>query len=102
MFEHEKALVLSWNSCAISHSTIDNRILFGVLAYSKILPGVTLNQFYEVFVWSLNCLSTGMFPACDHHGREFDENYYPERAAKANHKLADGYVGAWSEFRGYG
>ncbi len=100
LFEHEKVLVLSWNSVAVGHTTIDNRILFGTLAYSKVLGGVTLNEFYTVFVWSLNALSTGLFPEADHNGRRFDADYYPEKAKLAGNPIAGGFVGAWSEFRG--
>ena len=102
LFEAEKALVLSWNSVAVSRSTVDNRILFGVVQMSKAIPGLTLHQFYTVFVWSMNALSTGKFPEEDHNGKKFDCNYYPERAEMAGKPLAGGYVGAWSEFRGKG
>ena len=100
LFEHEKALVLSWNSVAVQRTTIDNRILFGTMACSKIITGLTLHQFYLVFVWSMNCLAEGKFPARDHRNRKFGPDYYPERAAKAGNPLAGNYVGAWSEFRG--
>ena len=100
LFEHEKVLVFSWNSVAVERSTIDNRILFGTLAYSKIIPGLTLYEFYDVFVWSLNALSYGRFPSVDHKGKKFDESYYPWRAAMAGQALAGDFVGLWSEFRG--
>ena len=105
VFEHEKALIMSWNSVAVQHATIDNRILFGVIPMSKVIAGLTLHQFYEVFVWSLTALSRGQFPYEDHKQRKFDEHYYPERAKLAGKPLAGvngqiGYVGGWSEMRG--
>ena len=102
IFESEKALILSWNSVAVNHLTIDNRILFGTLLYTSILPGVTLQQFYKVFVWSMNCLSRGFYPYEDHEGKAFGADYYPQRAENAGKAIAGGYVGAWSEFRGGG
>jgi hypothetical protein len=101
IFDHDKALCVSWNSVAVQHQTIDNRILFGTLSLTKMVPGLTLHEFYRVFVWSLNALSTGKFPYGDHNGKLFDQNYYPDKAANAGKQLAGGFVGAWSEFRGF-
>jgi hypothetical protein len=96
----EKALILSWNSVAVQHTTVDNRNAFGTLPYSKIIPHLTMHQFYEVFVWSMNALATGVFPDRDHTGKKFTEDFHPERARLAGQWLAGGFVGAWSEFRG--
>ena len=96
----EKALVLSWNSVAVAHSTIDNRILFGSILGKKIIPELTLGQFYKVFVWAINVLAIGIFPDSDHNGRKFGPNYFPQRAAKAGQQIAGGFICAWSELRG--
>ena len=92
---------MSWNSVAVQHATIDNRILFGVIPMSKVIPGLTLHQFYEVSVWSLKALGLGVFPSEDHNKRKFDEHYHPERAKLAGKPLAGvngqiGYEGGWS------
>jgi len=76
-----------------------HRTLFCTMACGKIIAGVTLHQFHTVFVWSMNCLAEGQFPAKDHPNRKFGPNYVPERAAKAGDPLAGKYMGAWSEFR---
>jgi hypothetical protein len=101
IFEHEKVLVLSWNSVAVQRSTIDNRMLFGVFPCSKMVPDRSLQMFYKVFVWSLKCLADGLFPHEDHLGVKFGPNYYPHRAALAGKALAGSFIGAWSEFRGH-
>ena len=73
-----QALIMSWNSVAVSHTTIDNRILYGCLQYRHITEN-TLEEWYRVLVWSLGALADGRFPEADHNGKKFDATYYPSR-----------------------
>jgi len=66
IWQHEKVLVLSWNSVAVDLDTSNNRIVFAVVQLLSALPGVTLYEYYLVLKWSLNCLNEGKFPKKDH------------------------------------
>lgn len=65
---HEKALIISWNSVAVSHTTLDNRILFAAVGLMRAVPRQTLWSVYAVLAWSLYWLSRGQHPDRDHKG----------------------------------
>ena len=72
IFQGEKYLVVSWNSCAAEgRKTLDNRMLIACILYNRLVEGVSLNQLYRVLVWSLDALATGIYPEKDHDGTEF-------------------------------
>ena len=101
IFQGDKYLVLSWNSCAAGvRMTLDNRMLFACVLYNRLVEGVSLNQLYRVLVWSLDALATGKYPEKDHDGTEFSKSHHPKRAKMAGKQIADGYRGAFSEMRG--
>ena len=101
IFQGDKYLVVSWNSCAAQgRTTLDNRILFACILYNRLVEGVSLNQLYRVLVWSLDALATGRYPHKDHDGKEFSKCHHPDRARMAGEQIADGYCGAFSEMRG--
>ena len=101
IFQGDKYLVLSWNSCAAQgRKTLDNRMLFACVLYNRLVEGVSLNQLYRILVWSLDALATGKYPEKDHDGIEFSKSHHPKRAQMAGQKIADGYRGAFSEMRG--
>eukprot|EP00959_Pyramimonas_sp_CCMP1952_P109428 2288702-Pyramimonas_sp.AAC.1 len=92
--------MLLWGGTIENHETILSRIVFTEVQYSKIVPDKTLDQIYEVLVWSLEWLAIGEYPPVDHRGRQFNAEYEPGRAALAGKPLAGGYRGVWSEMRG--
>lgn len=65
IWQHEKVLIISWNSVAVNTDTFNNKILFCAVQLLSALPGITLNEYYDVLRWSLNCLSSGFFPDKD-------------------------------------
>ena len=93
-------LVLLWGSVAVSNLTLDSRIVFSAITYAHIIPEKTLPALYHIFVWSLNCLASGVYPTHDHEGKEFSATYHPKRASLAGTPLANGYRGIWAELRG--
>jgi hypothetical protein len=100
-FFSEKVLVLSWNSVAVSLSTMDNRILFACCDLNKAVEGVTLQELNRVLLWSFRALLQGKFPYEDHLGRAFTRGYHPERWRLRGQDLtSQGFIGAFSEVRG--
>ena len=87
VFQHEKILILSWNSVAVEMDTLNNRILFGVIQHITAIPGVTEHEFYLVLAWSLNCMSKGIFPDKDM-GRQGILKMMRDGASKHASKLA--------------
>ena len=101
IFQGDKYLVVSWNSCAAEgRKTLDSRILIACVLFNTLVEGVSLNQLYRVLVWSLDALATGKYPAKDHDGTKFSKSHHPKRAKMAGKQIADGYRGAFSEMRG--
>jgi len=94
-------LVLTWGSVAHELVTLDSRILFAGVLLNTVVPGKTLEALYKVFVWSLNCMARGEYPATDHNGVPFSAAYTPKRHALRGHRLHQtGLRGVWSELRG--
>ncbi len=55
VYQHEKFLVVSWNSVAVQHMTLDNRMLFGCLA-CRYITDETLEDTFVYRCYSyLNC-----------------------------------------------
>ena len=101
VFQNEKVLVLTWGSVARELLTLDSRILFSAVQFAHAVPDMTIPVLYEVLTWSLNVMSSGVFPAADHRGVPFSETYHPQRFALAGSNLTDAsFVGVWSEMRG--
>ena len=100
----EAMLVVTWNSVATELSTIDSRMLFGILKLSEKVKDdqdSTMQMFYSVLQWSLDALSKGRFPTHDHLGRPFSAVHDPARFLLSQKRaLASGFVGAWAEMRG--
>ena len=102
----EKITAVSWGGLCRKGTTEDTRLLFICLKHSQMVGGnATLYKAFEVLSWSMGCLATGVHPACDETGRQFDEDYCPERAALAGQPLFRGpdgrnLHGAWAELRG--
>jgi hypothetical protein len=61
--QHDKVLIISWNSVAVNLDTINNKILFAAIQLLPAVAGITLNEYYMVLKWSLNCLNQGKYPA---------------------------------------
>ena len=80
-FEHdcklrqEGILVVTWGSVAQRGSTLDTRLLFSMIKVRQTVKDVTLEQFYEVLKWSLECLADGHHPYKDHLGVPFSNDY---------------------------
>ena len=101
LYQSEKMLIITWNSLATQHLTLDSRILFGALTYAHAVPGKTVDVLYEVLAWSLNCIAEGRFPWCDHRGRLFSREHHPDRFRVAGSPLtAAGHRGIFAELRG--
>ena len=100
VFNNEKVLMLLWGGVIKNHETLFSRIVFTAVQYSRVVPEKTLDEIYEVFVWSMTWLAIGEFPPVDHKGRAFDDDYYPDRARLAGQRLAGSFVGVVSEMRG--
>jgi hypothetical protein len=101
----ESILVVSWGSVVRKMPTIESRLVFSMLKLRHILKDPqdsTMTEFYKVFVWSLQALSSGEFPSCDHNGVPFSNTYHPQRYAKylSGEAIAGGWVGAFAEMRG--
>ena len=91
---------MTWGSVIPERPTLDNRILFGCVQYSKVHEAFTLREFYRVLVWSLNALAEGFHPYTDQWDVPFSREHYPDRFLKAGTPLtSDGWIGAFSEFR---
>ncbi len=65
MHQHDKVLIITWNSVSVSLDTLNNRIVFAAIQLLPAIPGITLYEYYLVLQWSLNALSAGEFPAKD-------------------------------------
>ena len=63
---HDKALMLSWGSCAVAGAgTLDSRLLFCIVRLSELLRP---DDLLAVLTWSLNVLGDGHWPEADHTG----------------------------------
>ena len=69
VFNNEKVLMLLWGGGIKNHETLFSRIVFTAVQYSRVVPEKTLDEIYEVFVWSMTWLAIGEFPPVDHKGR---------------------------------
>ena len=85
VFQNEKILVLLWGGVVENHPTLISRLLFSAIAYSRLIPGVTLPQVYKVWKWSFTWLAIGEYPDRDHLGRVLDQGIAPTaRSGQAN------------------
>ncbi len=102
MHGHESTLIVTWNSLAVKHATLDSRIVFSMLRVADIDKRAqkTLQVLYRVLSWSFNALASGRHPYADHLGQPFSSHHHPRRFELAGQLLAGGMRGAWGELRG--
>ena len=75
-----QVLVLTWGSIAAHLPTLDSRLIFTMVRAGDMIPG-SLHALLEVLVWSLQALAEGVFPRCDHKGREFSDGLISGRGS---------------------
>jgi len=100
VFQTEKILVLLRGGVVENHPTLISRLLFTAVPYRHVIPHITLSEIYKVWKWSLTWLAIGEYPPTDHNGRAFGPDYMPGRARLAGQRIADAFVGVFSEMRG--
>lgn len=82
----------SWCSLLASGSTLDfNFFIFSFFSalYSSSSVGSTLNIFFKVLCWSLNCLFLGTWPSEDHTGTPYPAGTLAHK--RAGQPLANGF-----------
>ena len=85
---NDKVTVVTWNSVAVSRSTLDSRLVFAMFKGREAPADAGLRSILKVLAWSLNALAEGTWPATDESGRPFDAAHHPARAQLAGRPLA--------------
>ena len=90
---NESMEVLSWTSMLSSHATLLSSYLIICLVKSVIKTvyfGNTWQAVWKIIIWSLNALSSGLWPSQDWQGRQWPAQ--SRDAKRAGTQLAGGYA----------
>ena len=69
--KRDKILCISYGSCMTIMHTLLGLLLFTIMQYDLLVPGVTDEQLYAVLIWSFYYLMLGIHPWRNHDGKEF-------------------------------
>ena len=61
VYSGEKITAVTVNAACVDNPNLDNRILFGILQHSRMVPEETIREFWNVLVWSFKALAEGKY-----------------------------------------